>query len=148
MGELIIRKGLSNDIDKIFELEQLCFTSPWTREMIRRDIEENRFGTYIVAELDGNIVGYVGFWSIVDECQIVNVAVSPVLRGQRIGTFLVDTVISATKDAGIKRWTLEVRAGNEAAKALYRKLGFVDDAVRKDYYDDPKEDAILMSRGE
>lgn len=146
MGELIIRKGLSNDIDKIFALEQVCFTSPWTREMIRRDIEENRFGTYIVAELDGNIVGYIGFWSIVDECQIVNVAVSPVLRGQSIGTFLVDTVLSATKDAGIKRWTLEVRAGNEAAKALYRKLGFVEDAVRKDYYDDPKEDAILMSR--
>jgi ribosomal-protein-alanine N-acetyltransferase len=147
VSELVIRKGSKKDIKGMAMIEDMSFSNAWTEEMIMRDVEENKkFSTYIVAELGDEIVGYIGFWSIVDECQINTIAVSPFFRRQRIGTILLNTALRATEDVGIKTWTLELRTGNLAAKGLYESMGFMEEAVRKDYYSNPVEDAILMRR--
>lgn len=148
MPELTIRKGMKNDIDGIALLENSCFGSPLSADMILKDMTENSIANYIVAELDGVLAGYIGFWFVIEECQINSVAVAPSLRKQHIGTMLLNTCIDAARASGIKRWTLEVRAGNEAAKTLYDRFGFVENGIRKGYYDNPKEDAVLMVLGD
>lgn len=148
MPELTIRKGMKNDIDGIALLEKSCFSSPLSADMILKDMTENSMANYIVAELDGVLAGYIGFWCVIEECQINSVAVAPSLRKQHIGTMLLNTCIDAARASGIKRWTLEVRAGNEAAKTLYDRFGFVENGIRKGYYDNPKEDAVLMVLGD
>lgn len=146
MAQLIIRKAEEKDIDQMEVLEQECFSVPWSREALMGDLLENRLSLYLVAELEGNIVGYVGIWNIVDEGHINNVAVSSLYRKQHIGTILIDTLIKATEKAGIKRHTLEVRESNQAAKGLYAKMGFEPAGIRKGYYEDNGEDAIIMWR--
>lgn len=146
MAELVIRKATEKDIEGIEALEKICFKTPWSRDSIKHDIVDNKMATYIVAAIGENIVGYIGVWCIIDEGHITNVAVSPVYRRQHIGTLLVDTLIKSTENAGIVRHTLEVRASNVAAKKLYENFGFKESGVRKGYYEDNGEDAILMWR--
>ena len=156
MAELVIRKATGDDVSQIENLEKLCFAVPWSYESLKHDINENKLSMYIVAELvmsdidqvpNNIIVGYIGIWNIVDEGHITNVAVSPKYRRQHIATIMIDTLIKSTEEAGIKRHSLEVRAGNTAAKNLYEGFGFVQAGLRKGYYEDNKEDAIIMWRG-
>lgn len=146
MTELMIRKGSAADIDAIAALEQECFASPWSRESLYHDLAENQLSTYFVAELQGQIVGYVGIWMIMDEGHVNNVAVSPSYRRQHIGSALIAAMLRSTEEAGIKSHTLEVRAGNRAAKGLYENYGFKEAGVRKGYYEDNGEDGIIMWR--
>ena len=146
MTELMIRKGSAADIDAIAALEQECFASPWSRESLYHDLAENQLSTYFVAELQGQIVGYVGIWVIMDEGHVNNVAVSPSYRRQHIGSALIAAMLRSTEEAGIKSHTLEVRAGNRAAKGLYENYGFKEAGVRKGYYEDNGEDGIIMWR--
>lgn len=146
MRELTIRKGSAEDIDAIAVLEQECFASPWSRESLYHDLAENQLSTYFVAELQGQIVGYVGIWAIMDEGHINNVAVSPSYRRQHIGSALIEAMLRSTERASIKSHTLEVRAGNRAAKGLYENYGFKEAGVRKGYYEDNGEDGIIMWR--
>ena len=146
LSELIIRKGVPTDVKDMVIVEHLCFDDPWTEEMLRQQLENTKIATYIVAELEGRVVGYIGFWAFSNECQINNVAVSPALQGQHIGTLLLETAIDATRAVGIRYWTLEVRAGNEPAKALYRKHGYEETGLRRNYYTAPREDALLMTK--
>lgn len=146
MRELTIRKGSAEDVDAIAVLEQECFASPWSRESLYHDLVENQLSTYFVAELQGQIVGYVGIWAIMDEGHINNVAVSPSYRRQHIGSALIAAMLRSTEKAGIKSHTLEVRAGNRAAKGLYENYGFKEAGVRKGYYEDNGEDGIIMWR--
>lgn len=146
MRELTIRKGSAEDIDAIAALEQECFASPWSRESLYHDLAENQLSTYFVAELQEQIVGYVGIWAIMDEGHINNVAVSPSYRRQHIGSALIAAMLRSTEEAGIKSHTLEVRAGNRAAKGLYENYGFKEAGVRKGYYEDNGEDGIIMWR--
>ena len=147
MAELIIRKGASSDIDDIEVLEQRCFAVPWDRASILYDLDENPLAGYFVAELFGRVVGYIGVWKIVDEGHITNVAVSPDYRRMQIGSALLKTMLEITAEEGIVRHTLEVRTGNEAAIGLYEKFGFETAGVRKGYYEDNGEDALIMWRG-
>lgn len=146
MSELLIRKAVTTDLPEIEQLENQCFETPWSIESLDKDINGNKLSLYIVAELAGHIVGYIGVWNIIDECHINNVAVSPVYRRQHIGTVLVETLVQSVSAAGINKFTLEVRAGNEPAKKLYQKTGFVENGLRKGYYEDNGEDAIIMWR--
>lgn len=146
MAELIVRKGVASDVDDIENLEQICFADPWSRESILHELTENHLSTYIVAELEGRVIGYVGIWAIVDEGHITNVAVSPEYRRMQVGSVLIKTMLEVTIKAGLLHHTLEVRAGNEPAKALYRKFGFEEAGVRKGYYENNGEDAIIMWR--
>ena len=143
MDKLITRIADANDIDRIAELEEICFSDPWTRESVRQEIEDNPLALYIVAELDQKVVGYAGIWWIVDEGHITNVAVDPQYRGKHIGEAIIAVMLDTARKEGIDRFTLEVRVSNEPAKNLYRKFGFAEAGIRPKYYKD-NEDALIM----
>ena len=146
MAQLIIRQAEKRDIAAIEELEQVCFSDPWSYESLEHDILNNKLSFYIVAEVEGTVCGYVGIWKIVDEGHITNVAVSPDYRRKHIASNMLDVLIASCEEAGVERFTLEVRAGNEPAKALYAGKGFREVSLRKGYYQDNGEDAIIMWR--
>lgn len=146
MSDLIIRQADAKDIDAIADLEKICFTVPWRRDSIRQELTENKVAFYVIAELDGQVIGYAGMWLIADEGHITNVAVLPEHRGKNIASAIIAVMIEFTEVQGIKRFTLEVRSSNEAAKALYRKFDFKEEGLRKGYYQDNGEDAVIMWR--
>lgn len=146
MDKLIVRTAEAEDIDAIVAVEQVCFSTPWSRESIAHDLTDNAMAQYLVAELDGVIAGYGGMWVIVDEGHITNVAILPQYRNKKIATLLMSVLLTAGERQGIHRFTLEVRSSNEAAKALYRKLDFKEAGLRKGYYQDTGEDALIMWR--
>ncbi|BFK87473.1 ribosomal protein S18-alanine N-acetyltransferase [Pseudoflavonifractor gallinarum] len=132
-------------LEGIAELERTCFSHPWSVDMLAEELY-NETASFLVAEgEDGSVLGYAGLHVVLDEGYIDNVAVDPAYRRQGIADALIDTFVrfGAAKLAFL---TLEVRAGNAPAIALYEKHGFYEVGRRKDYYDDPKEDAILMTR--
>ncbi len=146
MNDLTIRMADTSDVDIIAELEQICFAIPWTRESILRELEENSMALYFIAEIDGTPVGYGGMWIIVDEGHIINIAVLPQFRGRHIASLLMAVLIAFGETRGVTRFTLEVRSSNEPAKAVYRKFLFKEEGLRRGYYQDNGEDAIIMWR--
>ena len=146
MAELIVRRAEAKDVDRIAELEIECFTTPWTKESVYQDVVENPRALYVVAEVEGLVIGYAGVWSIVDEGHITNVAVDPKFRKLHVGSAIISVLLEVTKNAGVERHTLEVRRSNEAAIRLYEKYGFVVGGERKGYYEDTGEDALIMWR--
>ena len=127
-------------------MDILCFSAPWSEESFEREIKENHLAFYIVAEVDGALAGYAGLWCIVDEGHITNVAVHPDWRRRHIGEALISVLLEHTLKNGIKSHTLEVRASNDPAISLYKKFGFEPAGLRKNYYEDNGEDAIIMWR--
>lgn len=148
MSEIIIRDIKIEDLDDIMEVEELSFHTPWSRESFIKEITENKLALYIVAEIDGKVVGYCGIWIIVDEGHITNVAVHPEYRGNAIGKKLVKALIAKCKKINIEQLTLEVRVNNDVAIHLYESFGFKGVGVRKGYYTDTKEDALIMWYGQ
>lgn len=146
MSEMIIRQARESDIDEITRLDQLCFSAPWSRESFRQEIMKNGMALYLVAELpqSGELVGYAGIWAILDEGHITNVAVHPEYRRRHIGEALVKVLLEEASASGIRQFTLEARVSNEPAIRLYRKFGFREAGVRKGYYEDNNEDALIM----
>lgn len=146
MSKLIVREAEIKDISRMAELDRQCFAMPWSEEDFRKEIEENPRAFYIVAEADEQVVGYAGLWVIPDEGHITNVAVCPLHRGKKIGTAIISTLIETCELSGIKEFTLEVRKSNVAAIKLYENHGFKEAGLRKGYYLDNGEDALIMWR--
>lgn len=142
-NNIIIRSMTKDDVDSVYIVEEDCFTDPWSKESIRKELK-NDLARYLVAELDNKIVGYVGVWFVVDEGHITNVAVHSDYRGKKIGDKLVKEMIKLCKESKLVAMTLEVRSSNTVAQNLYRKYGFKMGGIRKEYYSDNKEDAIIM----
>lgn len=140
---IIIRCMTKDDVDSVYIVEEDCFTDPWSKESIRKELK-NDLARYLVAELDNKIVGYVGVWFVVDEGHITNVAVHSDYRGQKIGDKLVKEMVKLCKESKLIAMTLEVRVSNTVAQNLYKKYGFKMGGIRKEYYSDNKEDAIIM----
>ena len=132
-------------IEAIEELEKQCFSQPWTREQLISQLPDERH-EFLAALHEGQPVGYVGMMCVLDEGYIANVAVSPACRRQGIADALIAELLRRAISRELAFVTLEVRAGNEAAKALYAKHGFVPVGTRKKYYTSPTEDAILMTK--
>ena len=129
----------------VAELERLCFSAPWNEAMLEEELY-NDTAYFIVAEgEDGQVLGYAGLHVILDEGYIDNVAVRPTCRRQCIADRLLD-VFCRFGQANLAFLTLEVRPSNTAAVALYEKHGFREAGRRKDYYENPKEDALLLTR--
>ncbi|MCC0654305.1 ribosomal protein S18-alanine N-acetyltransferase [Clostridioides sp. ES-S-0001-03] len=143
IDDVKIEEMTIKDIDEVFEVEKNCFEDYWSKESFRKDLS-NEVAKYIVAKLDGKVVGYVGIWLILDEGHINNVAVHSDYRGKKIGDKLIKRLVDLCKDNNIASMTLEVRASNKIAQNLYRKYGFKMGGIRKEYYNDNKEDAIIM----
>jgi [ribosomal protein S18]-alanine N-acetyltransferase len=132
------------DVDDVWEIEKLSFRTPWSRASFLDEMQINQKARYIVAELGDTVVGYGGMWFIVDEAHITNIAVHPDYRGQKIGEKIVEAMMAAAQRESIISLTLEVRVTNIPAINLYKKLGFEDIGIRKGYYSDTGEDALIM----
>lgn len=142
-NNIIIRPMTIDDVDEVYTVEEDCFVDPWSKDSIRKELK-NDLARYLVAEIDDKIVGYVGVWFVVDEGHITNVAVHSDYRGKKVGDKLVKQMVELCKENNIVAMTLEVRASNTVAQNLYRKYGFKMGGIRKEYYSDNKEDAIIM----
>ena len=130
-------------IPAILEIERQVNTAPWSDKSFQNELDHPH-GMFLVALVEGRVVGYGGAWLVIDEAHITTVAVDPSFKRQGIGQRLVVELLVRSKEKGMACSTLEVRAGNKPAILLYEKLGFVVAASRKSYYPDNKEDAIVM----
>ncbi len=142
--DVILREMVIEDLDDIMEIEKYAFTTPWSRKAFEQEIVENLLAKYIVAEMDGRVVGYAGIWLIIDEGHITNIAVAKDSRGQGIGKYLMMGLIEFCRKSKINNMTLEVRKSNIVAQNLYKKYGFMDCGIRPNYYADDHEDAVIM----
>ena len=133
-----------DDLDDIVMIDQASFTNPWSREAFINELTMNPYALYIGLEVDGELVGYGGVWIIVDEAHITNIAVHPGYRGQKLGEKLLMKLMETILVKGARKATLEVRVSNIIAQNLYRKFGFVPGGIRKGYYSDNHEDALVM----
>lgn len=132
------------DIDQVCEIENLSFKTPWSRESFEEELSRNNLARYIVAKAGGKVVAYGGMWIVLDEAHITNIAVHPEYRGRGLGEKVTRELLKTAEESGAVRVTLEVRASNDIARKLYNKLGFADNGVRKGYYADTGDDAIIM----
>ncbi|WP_123053318.1 ribosomal protein S18-alanine N-acetyltransferase [Clostridium sp. JN-1] len=131
-------------IESVLVIDFLSFPTPWSRKSFEIELESNSFSRYIVAKKDGIIIGYAGMWIILDESHITNIAVHPDYRGISAGSALLESLIELSKSESVNSMTLEVRKSNLIAQKLYHKYGFIEEGLRKGYYQDNKEDAIIM----
>ena len=142
---MIITKMLQCHVPQIAELEKLCFNDPWSENSITSELD-NRLSCWLVAIADDKVVGYVGSQTVLGETDMMNIAIHPDYRKQGIATELISALIEALNERGSHSLMLEVRASNEPAKSLYLKLGFDVVGVRKNYYRNPREDALILRK--
>ncbi len=131
-------------VAQVAQLEIICFgTEAWSEKSVASELE-NDLSYWLVAEDDGTVAGYVGSQTVMDETDMMNVAVHPDYRRQGIAEELVTALIRALKEKGSHCLTLEVRASNLPAQKLYEKLGFDQIGLRRNYYRNPREDALIL----
>jgi len=145
-GELRVefRSMKLDDIPQIIEVELESFTVPWTAEAFRNELLHNQYAHYVVMLHQEKIIGYAGLWMIIDEAHITNVAIRQRFRGQKLGQRLMRYMIDSAILLGAEKMTLEVRVSNRIAQRLYERFGFRPVGVRKGYYSDNHEDALIM----
>lgn len=142
---MLLREMMVDDLDQVMEIEEAEFSIPWTREGFLTYLMKDH-AMFLVVEEKGQILAYAGLLMVLDEGDVTNVAVRRDRRSEGIGGFLMESMMRLSFDLGIRRIHLEVRAGNDTARRLYKRLGFTEDGLRKNYYSDPKEDAVLMTK--
>ncbi len=133
-------------LDEVAELERICFSTPWSRNMLAEELENDCSAFLAALDDSGRVVGYAGIQVILDEGYIANIAVRPECRRKGVAQQLLDVFIAFAKGHHLAFLTLEVRASNTPAILLYGKNGFRSAGRRKNYYEFPKEDAIIMTR--
>lgn len=138
------RKMTVEDVDAVYDIEKLSFTLPWTKDAFYNEMNINEHAYYVIAETEEGIVGYCGMWLVLDEAHVTNIAIHPDQRGKKLGGGLMEAAIETAKAQGAVLMTLEARVSNTVAQNLYRKLGFKNGGIRKRYYTDNYEDAIVM----
>ncbi|HYA88040.1 MAG TPA: ribosomal protein S18-alanine N-acetyltransferase [Nitrospirota bacterium] len=149
--EITIDFMRKEDIEQVMAIEQDSFSVPWSRNLFLSEFRSPGISTLMVALSDASartIIAYIIFWHVGDEMHILNLAVTPSERRQGIATRLVLAAIKRAYQMGARRAYLEVRVSNEAAMKLYSDLGFTGISVRRDYYDAPVEDAVVMALAE
>ncbi|MDR7002713.1 ribosomal protein S18-alanine N-acetyltransferase [Neobacillus niacini] len=144
VDSFVFRYMREEDIDQILEVEHASFSTPWSREAFYNELNNNKFAVYIVLEEYDKIIGYCGAWIVIDEAHITNIAILPEYRGKKLGEALMQKMMSVAREMGAKSMTLEVRVTNQIAQSLYRKFGFQNGGIRKNYYSDNQEDALVM----
>ena len=143
---LSVRQMAAEDLDAVISVEKDSFCTPWSRSAFEEELARNRLARYIVA-LDGSeVVGYAGTWLVINEAHVTNVAVSGLHRRQGIGRLLMEQLMALAREEGMDSMTLEVRVTNQAARRLYHQLGFVEAGLRKNYYSETQEDALILWR--
>ena len=140
-----IRKMTDREVPQVAELEKLCFAMPWSEKSVAGELD-NPLALWLVAMEGDRLAGYVGSQTVMDETDMMNLAVAPQFRRQGVGEALVNALTASLKELGSRCLTLEVRDSNEAARALYGKLGFREIGRRRRYYRDPREDALILRK--
>ena len=142
---MIIRKMNLGDFSAIAELEKLCFSDPWSEKSVASELD-NPLSLWLVAMEGECLAGYVGSQTVLDETDMMNIAVHPNYRRRGVAKQLVERLVETLKQRGSRCLTLEVRASNEPARKLYEKLGFQQIGLRKNYYRNPREDALILRK--
>ncbi len=142
-SSIVIQPATPDNIANIANIEKQCFSTPWSENSIRESMSAGT--AFYMAYLGGNIAGYMGLSKIAGEGYVTNVAVLPEFRRKGIGNQLLQYVINDSK-AELEFISLEVRVSNDAAISLYEKLGFIEVGLRKRFYTNPQEDAIIMTK--
>ena len=142
---MIIKRMTSEHVPQIAFLEKLCFHDPWSESSIASELN-NSLSLWLVAMEDDTVVGYVGSQTVLGWTDMMNIAVHPDHRRKKIGEQLVLSLEEELRKQESTCLTLEVRASNEPAKSLYYKLGFLEVGRRKNYYRNPKEDALILRK--
>ena len=140
-----IRKMTAREVPQVAELEKLCFAMPWSEKSVAGELD-NPLALWLVAMEGDRLAGYVGSQTVMDETDMMNLAVAPQFRRQGVGETLVNALVASLKELGSRCLTLEVRDSNGPARALYAKLGFVEVGRRRGYYRDPREDALILRK--
>jgi len=133
------------DVSAVAELEKRCFSDPWSENSIASEVD-NRLAHWLVAEVDGVVVGYVGSQTVLDASDMMNLAVSPEYRRQGIGQALVNALVEHLRQNKVIALLLEVRVSNAPAIALYKSMGFEQVGGRPKYYHNPREDALILRK--
>jgi ribosomal-protein-alanine N-acetyltransferase len=142
---LVERLTEARDLDLVAELEERCFTNPWTREMLARELAQSDVAQVFVLRLPGcPVAGFCSCWIIADELHINTIAIEPSFRRRGLARTLLRHVMAEAARRGAVRATLEVRSSNEPARRLYEALGFRVSATRTRYYSHPEEDALIL----
>ena len=132
-------------VPQVAELEKICFSDPWSEKSVAYELT-NTLSCWLVAVEDGRVAGYIGSQTVMGESDMMNVAVHPDYRRRGIAERLVNDLVEALKAFESHCLTLEVRESNDSARALYAKLGFFQAGLRKNYYRNPKEDALILRK--
>ncbi len=140
---MIIRDMCAADIEQILEIERQSFQSPWSRAAFESELK-NLLAHYLLLVEDDKVIGYAGFWQILDEGHITNVALLPTYRGRGLAKRLIGQLIDRARQLNIVQMTLEVRPSNAVARQLYTSFGFSVEGRRPRYYSDSGEDALIM----
>ena len=141
---MIVRMNESH-VQQIAALEQCCFSDPWSENSVASELE-NPLSLWLIAEEDGAVCGYVGSQTVLDETDMMNIAVHPDCRRKGIAAALIAELVSRLKARGSRILRLEVRESNLPAIALYEALGFTQLGLRKNYYRNPKENALILGK--
>lgn len=144
MVDLIIRRAREKDIEQLYDIENLSFKSPWSKQSFENEINKNKIAYYIAAEVNNKIVGYAGSWVAFDEMHITTLAVHPDWRYKKIGKMLLLSLFKKAINKDVKVAILEVRVGNMIAQDIYNDFGFNTIGKRGKYYQDG-EDALVMA---
>lgn len=132
-------------LDQVVAIEQASFPTPWSKNAFLYEIKNNEFAHYLTAlTSERNVAGYAGMWIIFNEAHLTNVAVHKSYRRRGLGMALMQKMIIWAMELGADRMTLEVRPSNKPARTLYKNLGFEEKGIRKNYYSDTGENAIIM----
>lgn len=142
---MMIRTMTAAEVSQVARLEKICFPDPWSERSVASELD-NALSLWLVAMEGEQLAGYVGSQTVMGETDMMNIAVDPDHRRKGIAKALVEALVAELKARESHCLTLEVRASNEPAKALYETLGFFQVGLRKNYYRNPKEDALIMRK--
>lgn len=144
-GPIDIREMTAGDLDEVLKIERVTFPSPWSRALFERELVTPFARSFVgLGKETGELAGYLCFWLVEQEGHVLNLAVHPQHRGQRIGTRLLGFGVEFCRKQGVQLITLEVRRSNYKAISLYRNFQFQPQGIRRRYYTDSGEDAIIM----
>ena len=138
-----VRPMRAEDLERVAQLEQMCFSESWSENMLRSGLD-NRLDSYLVYQEAETVLGYCVLRTLADEGEIQRIAVDPAFRRQGIARKLMESMAAVARMTGAREVALEVRESNESARKLYESYGFRQEAVRRGYYRNPPEDAIIM----
>lgn len=141
---LTIQSMQLSDLKQVLEIEKQSFNAPWSLKSFKKELTQNPYANYLVGKKAGVVLGYVGAWIVLNESHITTLAVASAYRRQKVARQLLFELFSQLKEEGVEKVTLEVRTSNQVARKLYKGYGFEEMGVRKDYYQDNQEDAVVM----